>query len=200
MSPAQRHIESILFKECRQVINSGVNCKDIKIRNNQLFQGWVLVGEVIDSWFRAVTSEGHRKDYFGNSNETHEESTPSVHEELLPTSSIELPISPNISKHLSSAATPSTSGLSQSFSWLGIGFHLCLLNARSLVNKLSHLQSFVLPSYYSVYCFSEAWLSNFVFDNEIILSAYTIFRGGVLVAIKDSILCKQMSSHSGYNS
>ena len=67
-----------------------------------------------DSSFKAVTSEGQEKDYSGDSNETREESTPSVHEELLPTSSIELPISPNISKHLSSAATPSTSGLSQS--------------------------------------------------------------------------------------
>ncbi len=54
-----------------------------------------------------------------------------------------------------------------------------------------------------MYCITETWLSSFVFDNEIFPSGYTIFRkdrgtrsGGVMIAVKDSIPCKQMPSPS----
>ena len=57
ISPAERHIESILLKEHHESINSGVNRKDIKVRKNQLFRGQVLVGEVIDSSYRPATSD-----------------------------------------------------------------------------------------------------------------------------------------------
>ena len=80
ISPAERHIESILLKQRRQLINSGVDCKDIKIRMNQLFWGKLLVWEVIYSSFRPATSETQENDYSVNINDTHEVSSPPVHE------------------------------------------------------------------------------------------------------------------------
>ena len=61
MSPTEWHIKSILLKEHRQLINSGVNCKDIKIWKNKLFRGQVLFGEVIDSSFRPAISDSQKE-------------------------------------------------------------------------------------------------------------------------------------------
>ena len=62
------------------------------------------------------------------------------------------------------------------------------------MNKLSNFQSFVYSNPFEIYCITETWLSNFVYDNEIIPSKFNIYRkdrksrgGGVLVAINESL-------------
>ena len=79
--------------------------------------------------------------------------------------------------------------------------HICLLNTRSLVNKLSNFQSLVCSSDYSIFCITETWLSKDIFDNEILPYGYSIYRkdrdsrgGGVLLAVKNNIISTQMSS------
>ncbi len=80
---------------------------------------------------------------------------------------------------------------------------MCLLNARSLGNKLPLLHSFVYSSTFSVFCFTETWLSSNFFDNEIIPTGFCLFRkdrpsrgGGVLVAVKDTLSNMEISSPS----
>ena len=67
-----------------------------------------------------------------------------------------------------------------------------LINSRSL-HELTQFQSLVFSSI--VTC-TETWLSPYVFDHEILLPSFTIFRkdrdgrgGGVLLAIKNFIPC-----------
>ena len=70
-----------------------------------------------------------------------------------------------------------------------------LPNARSLTNKLSSsLNALILSSSYTIFCFTETWLSDFITDNEVIPQGFTIYRkdrptkgGGILVAVKKSI-------------
>jgi len=75
------------------------------------------------------------------------------------------------------------------------------MNARSLVNKLSDFQSFVCSSDFSILCITETWLSNGIFNNEILSKGYNIYRkdrdsrgGGVLLALRDHITCSQLPS------
>ena len=72
--------------------------------------------------------------------------------------------------------------------------HLCYLNSRSLVNKLSNFQSYVYSTPYNIYCITETWLSDSIFDCEILPCGYTLYRkdrasrgGGVLIAVHDSL-------------
>lgn len=69
----------------------------------------------------------------------------------------------------------------------------CYLNTRSLVNKLSIFQSYIYSSDFDVICLTETWLSESIFDQEILPINYNIYRkdrhsggGGVLIAIKDT--------------
>ena len=62
------------------------------------------------------------------------------------------------------------------------------------MRKLNKFQSFIYSNSYEIVCITETWLSDAVFDNEIIPKNYSIYRkdrksrgGGVLVAISDSI-------------
>ena len=62
------------------------------------------------------------------------------------------------------------------------------------MNKLSNFQSFVYSNPFEIYCITETWLSNLVYDHEIITSKCNIYRkdrksrgGGVLVAINESL-------------
>ena len=78
-----------------------------------------------------------------------------------------------------------------------------MFNAGSLVNKRSKFQSFVYSNPIDVYCITESWLSDSVFDNEILPSGYSIFRkdrgsrgGGILVVVADSIPIKLIPSPS----
>ena len=65
---------------------------------------------------------------------------------------------------------------------------------RSIVNKLSNFQSFVYASKFNVFCITETWLSDSIYDGEILSYDYTLYRkdrlsrgGGVLVAVNCSI-------------
>ena len=62
------------------------------------------------------------------------------------------------------------------------------------MNKLSDFQSFVYTSNCNVVCITETWLSDSLFDLEILPTNYTIYRkdrctrgGGVLIALEESI-------------
>lgn len=46
-----------------------------------------------------------------------------------------------------------------------------------MANKLSHFQSFVYSSKISVIAVCETWLSDSIFDREILPNGYSIFRG-----------------------
>ena len=67
---------------------------------------------------------------------------------------------------------------------------VCLLNIRSLTNKLSQFQSFVYTHDFCIFCLTETWLSDcvLVFSH---MAGYVLYckdrlscGGGVLVAIK----------------
>ena len=82
--------------------------------------------------------------------------------------------------------------------------HLCYFNSRSLVNKLSNFQSYVYSTPFNVYCITETWLSDFVFDCEILPCGYTFYRkdrashgGGVLIAVNDLLSSTLLSSPPG---
>ena len=62
------------------------------------------------------------------------------------------------------------------------------------MNKLSNFQSFVYSNPFEIYCITETWLSDFVYDHEIIPSKFNIYckdrksrGGGVLVAVSESL-------------
>lgn len=78
---------------------------------------------------------------------------------------------------------------------------VCFFNARSLVNKLPQFQSLVLSLNYDVICVTETWLTDLIFDQEILPSNYIIHRndrksrgGGVLIATKSSIHATSFSN------
>ena len=105
-----------------------------------------------------------------------------------------LTLSQAISLTLSSTL-PSTSE-SVSEQWLLNGVNVCYLNSRSLVNKFTQFQAFVYSSAYSIICVTETWLSDHIYDKEILPSKFTIFRkdresrgSGVLIAIINSLPC-----------
>ena len=81
------------------------------------------------------------------------------------------------------------------------------LNIRSIVNKLSTFQSYVYSSDLDVICLTETWLSESVFDQEILPSNYNIYRkdrpsrgGGVLIATKNTIPASVVTTHLSNNS
>ena len=62
------------------------------------------------------------------------------------------------------------------------------------MNNLSNFQSFVYSNSFTIYCITETWLTDLVYDSEILPLNFNIFRknrksrgGGVLVAINESI-------------
>ena len=52
---------------------------------------------------------------------------------------------------------------------------VCLWNARSLVNKLHNLSSFVYSLNYQIIAITETWLTSSIYDNEILPSQFTIY-------------------------
>ena len=72
--------------------------------------------------------------------------------------------------------------------------NICYFNARSLINKLSRFQSFILSSNFDIVCVTETWLSESFFDQEILPPNFIIYRndrktrgGGVPIAIRNSL-------------
>ena len=82
-------------------------------------------------------------------------------------------------------------------------FNCLLLNARSLKsisstpNKLTQFQHLVYSKLPSLVAVTETWLTNYVYDSEILPTGYNIFRrdrvgrrgGGVLLACRDHLSC-----------
>ena len=74
-------------------------------------------------------------------------------------------------------------------------------NPRSIVNKLQQFQSLVYSKSFDIIALTETWLTDSIFDNEILPTNYTIFRndrssrgGGVLIAVNNRISCTHMTS------
>ena len=64
-------------------------------------------------------------------------------------------------------------------------------------------KAFVYSTNYSIICVSETWLSNHIFDNEILPNGYAIYRkdrssrgGGILITIKDNLASSLIPSPS----
>ena len=81
---------------------------------------------------------------------------------------------------------------------------ICLWNCRSLVNKLSEFQSYVYSSTHDVLVLTETWLSQEIFDKEILPTGFNIYRNnrassgeGVLIAINNNLPSKLLSTPSG---
>ena len=80
---------------------------------------------------------------------------------------------------------------------------MCLLNVRSLVNKLSKFQSFVYSRSFCILCVTETWLSEFIANGEILPNDYTLYHkdrpsrgGGVMIAVKSCLFTSLISSTS----
>ena len=56
LSPKERRVESLLLKERRILINSGVNRSKLRLRGNTLFVNNTKYGEVVDSTFQKAQS------------------------------------------------------------------------------------------------------------------------------------------------
>ena len=70
---------------------------------------------------------------------------------------------------------------------------MCYLNNRSIVNKINTFQSFVYSRFPDIIAVTEIWLSDKIFDNEILPHNYSIVHkdhqsrgGGVMFGIKYS--------------
>ena len=71
---------------------------------------------------------------------------------------------------------------------------VCVLNCRSLINKLSLFQSFVYFSDFTFICLTETWLSDHISDDEILPNGFVLYHkdrpkrgGGVLIAVKSCV-------------
>ena len=71
---------------------------------------------------------------------------------------------------------------------------------------MSLFQSYVYSSDFDVICLTETWLSDFIYDQEILPTNYNIYRrdrpsrgGGVLIAIKDTIPVSVVPSNLSHN-
>ena len=78
---------------------------------------------------------------------------------------------------------------------------VCLRNAHSLINKLSNFQSFIYSHSLNIVAITESWLSDYILNNEILPSGYSIYRhnrplrgGGVMLAVNNTLPSKILPS------
>ena len=78
------------------------------------------------------------------------------------------------------------------------GLHCYLLNARSIVNKLSNLQALLSTFNIDIIAITETHLSQDILDSEVCPQGYTVFRkdrnragGGVMFIVKDAVQAKR---------
>ena len=72
-----------------------------------------------------------------------------------------------------------------------------LLNARSILNKVSDLQALMLTYSVDIIAMTESWLDVHYQDIELHLESYNVFRkdrcnkrgGGMLIAVRNHIFC-----------
>ena len=79
--------------------------------------------------------------------------------------------------------------------------YYCLWNACSLCNKLNSFQAFVYSKNFVIVAITETWLQDFIFDNKILPSNYTIYRndrqskgGGTIIAVNNQLSSKVVST------
>ena len=79
--------------------------------------------------------------------------------------------------------------------------YYCLWNACSLCNKLNSFQAFVYSKNFAIVAITETWLKDFIFDNKILPSNYTIYRidrqtkgGGTIIAVNNQLSSKVVST------
>ena len=178
MSSEGRTIENTLLKERRKLINTGMEHKFIKIRGNSLYVKNKLHGSVTDTHFHLATNftdtthmatQNQQSPMDSNTNESNSSHTQN-----------------NENYDTSSMDTSKTTG--NDSSWLSVLY----INPRSIVNKLKQFQSLVYSKSLDLIGLTETWLNEYIFDNEILPSNYTLFRkdhpshgGGVLIAVSD---------------
>ena len=80
-----------------------------------------------------------------------------------------------------------------------IKLNACLFNAKSIVNKLNNY--YVYSMDFSIVALTETWLTDSIFNNEILPRDFSIYRkdrrsigGGVLLAARDCLSNKVLSS------
>ena len=185
MSAEERRVESVLLKERRSLISNGTSRKLIKIRGNRLFVSNQLSGQVINEKFVPISQDHSTQPNTAanpsstNPNLNHDNST-----------------SPSTSADTPNANSNSNSNqLVHSHDFPLIG----LWNCRSIKNKLSFFQSLIYAKSFDVFCITESWLSDSIYNEEVLPHGYVIYRrdrpgptrgGGVFIAVSQRISSK----------
>ena len=209
--------KSMLLKERWLLIQSGVSCQDIKIHNSRLYVKNKLCGSVTKTGSEYSYTQ-HGSSLPPTSSVVHNDNT---HNSIPIVSAVSVAMkSPQSSnntcpdavivdctpQHCSqnrSSPTPVSGDDTGQSDWLHLTVFLCCHNLRSLVNKLSLFQSYVYSTPFNVYCITETWLKDDIYDNEILPAEYTLYRkdrssrgGGVLIAVNNIISSNLISSPS----
>ena len=201
LSPEGRKTEAVLLKERWRLIQSGTLRNFINIRNHSLYINDSLHGSFVNFEFK------HPSPPSSNSTinvPTNLDSTSQIPSSVTSTSNSQDATSQSVYKpvlmsqdHTISYPTHSSS----SSDWLPNDIPTCLWNLCSLSNKLSNFQSFVYSSLFKLIAITETWLTDSIYNNELLPSGFDVYckdrnnrGGGVLLAVHQSILSPQLSS------
>ena len=76
-------------------------------------------------------------------------------------------------------------------------------NARSVVSKVHFIQSLSIAKDIDVFCITETWLTDLIYDQEILPSNFTIYKqnrasrgGGVLIGVSNLIPARRFITNS----
>ena len=187
----ERSTEATLLRQRKLLIESGTDKKVIRIRGNSIFVRKIKYGSANASEFKL-----HTPVIPSDSEESSDNtllSEPSMASAIQPIVSSDNHDPPNEVPVTASdwLCSPSHNSRIDSFN---NPITCCYYNARSLVNKLSKFQSLIYSSNYDIVLVSETWLSDSIFDQEILPTNYCIFRkdrhsrgGGAMIAVRDTI-------------
>ena len=179
LTQQERTNESILLRERRNLINSGIKRNNIKLRRNAIY--------VNNKRHGSVTASGYKPCSHPDTEPINTQSDPAE-----PTNT-QLNPNPPTSQNETDTAVANRSN-----QWLSNS--IALWNARSLVNKLDFCQSLIYSKSYDIICITETWLHDQILNNEILPTNYMIYRrdrescgGGVLIAVINAIPSKLIS-------
>ena len=186
MSPAEQKIESILLKERWLLIEGGFDHKSIKISsvNHSIYVNNQVFGRVVNSQFQRT-------------NNYHPNPPPPANH--MDDTTLAASSQPSES-HDHEPSFTSSSVAENNSNGLATFYYI---NARSIVNKLQQFQSLVYTNSYDFIGITETWLSNKIYNNEILPSGYVVFckdcltrGGGVMLAVRSGIPCQLIDSPS----
>ena len=170
MSVVEHKIENILLKERQNLINSGTISKHIQIRGNGVYVNHKLYAAVQSSQLCVLSANPQPVNIVPSAGTSN---------------------APNHSLVANSYPPQTSSPIDES---TGLDISVCIWNACSLVNKLKNFTSFVLSQSFQIIAITETWLSDFIYNHEILPSSYSIYHrdhttrgGGVLIAVNQSI-------------